>query len=78
MDDLYIKMIANTKKIKASKGQGSAFDAENVSRLVKILERDVLAYECVVENYDDFVNFFARAMPTLVVSFEKTLVGKNV
>lgn len=78
MDDLCIKMIANTRKLKddAVKDQ-KPLSTQQVTTLFQILENDLLSNTVVVENFDDFVAFFRMNSPKFVASFEKTISGKS-
>lgn len=78
MDDLCIKMIANTRKLKddAVKDQ-KPLSTQQVTTLFQILENDLLSNPVVTENFDEFVAFFRTNSPKFVSSFEKTITGKS-
>lgn len=78
MDDLYIKMIANTKKINqpSTNNKSKPLTTSQVEKLFQILENNYLCYASVSDNMKDFSLFLERNAPKIVAFFEKSINGK--
>jgi hypothetical protein len=82
MDDLCIKMIANTRKLKEDAAKALSKDqkplsTQQVTTLFQILENDILSNPIVNDNFDDFVGFFRSNSCKIIASFEKSISGKS-
>lgn len=82
MDDLCIKMIANTRKLKEEVAKTLNQDqkplsTQQVDRLIQIFENEILCYSKVVDNFDDFLSFMKCNSAKIIASFEKSLNGKT-
>ncbi len=78
MDDLYIKMIANTKKLKDNESlQQKSLSTQQTTKLFQILESHILSNTNVLSNFDTFTAFFSKYSPQLLYAFEKSLQGKT-
>ena len=78
MDDLYIKMIANTKKLKDNDLlQQKSLNNQQTTKLFQILESNILSNQNVLSNFDVFTSFLVKYSPQLIYAFEKSLQGKS-
>jgi hypothetical protein len=77
MDDLYIKLIANTKKLnQPADTNPKTLTSSQVSKLFQILEKHYMCYDSVSGNIKEFSNFLERNANKIVTYFEKSISGK--
>lgn len=78
MDDLYIKLIANTKKLNTPPQEQDAktLTSNQVSKLFSVFEKSFLCFDSVSKNTKEFTAFLEKHAPRIVMSFEKQLYGK--
>lgn len=79
-DDLYMKMIANTKKIAKKQGDEISPDEIDRSKLQKVFQ--ILLEKCnrnatVTANFDLFCDYLLHNLPTLLSGFNKYVSGKK-
>ena len=74
MDDLCIKMIANTKKLHTKPKEESLNN--NIERVIQILSKLLMKYDAVQKHPHEFAKFLEVRLPHIVASFEKSLSGK--
>ena len=78
MDDLYIKLLANTRKLKdTDKDKGISLSTQEVQKLFQILEKSYLCYSSVIGNIKEFSVFLESNSSKIVSAFEKTMAGKG-
>lgn len=73
MDDLYLGLIANHKKMARSGSTGSFTGAAVVRDAIQILEAKAVASEIVRANPKEFADFIIRNSDEIVASFERKL-----
>lgn len=76
MDDLCIKMIANTKKLKQAKEDGS-LSTNYKAKLFQILESKYIENSFINQNLEEFTTFFDEYNKHIIMMFQKTLCGKQ-
>lgn len=77
MDDLCIKMIANTRKLKVPSEDASLNDSHYRNKVIQILHDKYFENSILVSNMKDFCQFLEEYEKTIMVMFEKTLQGKQ-
>jgi hypothetical protein len=78
MDDLYIKLLANNRKLKVTeKDKDRCLSTQEVHKLFQILERNFLCYNSVSSNIREFSIFLEANASKIVGTFEKTMSGKG-
>lgn len=81
MDDSYIKLIVNAKKLKPDNNSQSKTNASTTEhqlrKLNQIFESCFLNNGIVTTNFDDFCNYIKFISPKLIQNFQKNFVGKE-
>lgn len=75
MDDLCIKMIANSKKLKTEKPEKSLSDCKG--KLFQILETKYIAHPVVQDHLVEFARFMEDYNRTIIAMFQKSFNGKQ-
>jgi len=75
MDDLCIKMIANSKKLKTEKPEKPLSDCK--SKIFQILETQYINHSIVQDHLVEFSRFLEDHNKTILAMFQKTVHGKQ-
>lgn len=83
-DEMYIKLLANSKKISKTKvntqnnNNKSSLSDKHIQKFLSYLEKDLMCYSTIQNNFDEFITFLQRYSPRIVASFEKSITGKDL
>lgn len=83
-DEMYIKLLANSKKMCKTKvntqsnNSKSSLSDKHVHKFLSYVEKDLMCYSIVQSNFDEFIIFLQRYSPRIVASFEKSITGKDL
>lgn len=70
MDDLFIKMIANTKKLRqAQDGDARSLSSSQEARLFQILLSAVMASPAALERFEELAVHLSKRIPEVVAEF---------
>lgn len=76
MDDLCIKMIANTKKLKASASNDDCLNAATAAynnSIFQIMQSNYLSKEVVQDHSSEFATFLKKHHDVILALFERSL-----
>lgn len=74
MDELYIKMIANTKKLKDDGDKIlKPLSSQQVEKLIQIFEHYYKSHDIVANNFNEFSDFLKNNSIDIVNSFARTM-----
>ena len=75
MDDLCIKMIANSKKLKTEKPDNPLSGCKG--KLFQILETKYITHPAIQDHMTEFSRFMDDYNPTIIAMFQKSVHGKQ-